>query len=121
MAGSATRKAAAIWAVVRPQTARRVRAICDSRGSAGWQQAKTMPSSSSSSVSVPSATLSMVAASSASFSGPAQPVDGLAAGGGGQPAAAVGRDLAVPPVLDGLDEGVLNGVFGQAHVAEPRG
>jgi hypothetical protein len=53
--------------------------------------------------------------------GPAQPVDGLAARRGGQPAAAVGRDLAVPPVLDGLDEGVLNGVFGQAHIAEPRG
>jgi hypothetical protein len=53
--------------------------------------------------------------------GPAQPVDGLAAGGGGQPAAAVGREFAVPPVLDGLDERILDGVFGQAYVAEPRG
>ena len=72
MAGSATRKAAAIWAVVRPQTARRVRAICDSRGSAGWQQAKTMPSSSSSSVSVPSHASVIVAASSTSLSCPAR-------------------------------------------------
>jgi hypothetical protein len=53
--------------------------------------------------------------------GPAEPVDRLSASGGGQPAAAVGRDLAVPPVLDRLDEGVLYRILGQPHVAEPRG
>ena len=72
MAGSATRNAAAICAVLKPQTARRVSAICDSRGSAGWQQAKIIPSSSSSAPSVPSQLVSMVAASSASLSCPAR-------------------------------------------------
>ena len=47
IAGSAARNAAEISAVVSPQTARRVRAICESVGSAGWQQAKIRPSSSS--------------------------------------------------------------------------
>jgi hypothetical protein len=53
--------------------------------------------------------------------GPAQPVDRLAAGRGGQPAAGVGRDMPVPPVLDGLDERVLHGVGGEPHVADPCG
>src|SRR6185437_10320446 len=52
--------------------------------------------------------------------GPAQPVDRLAPGGGGQPAARVGRRR-VPPVLEGLDERVLDGVRGQPDVADPRG
>ena len=52
--------------------------------------------------------------------GPAQPVDRLAPGGGGQPAARVGRRR-VPPVLEGLDERVLDGVGGQPDVADPRG
>ena len=37
IAGSGTRNAAAISPVVRPPTARRVRAICDAKGSAEWQ------------------------------------------------------------------------------------
>jgi len=51
---------------------------------------------------------------------PAQPVDRLAASGGGQPAARVGRRR-VPPVLEGLDERVLDGVGGQPDVTDPRG
>ena len=71
MAGSVARNEAAISAVVRPHTARRVSAICDSRGSAGWQQAKIMPSRSSPAASVPSQLSVKVAASKASFSCPA--------------------------------------------------
>ena len=52
--------------------------------------------------------------------GAPEPVDGLAAGRGGQPAAAVRRHVAAP-VLEGLDERVLHGVLGQADVAQPRG
>ena len=47
---SGTRNAAAISAVVRPPTARRVRAICDGAVSAGWQHRKSRASSSSGSV-----------------------------------------------------------------------
>jgi hypothetical protein len=53
--------------------------------------------------------------------GAAQPVDGLATGGSGQPAARIRRDLAVPPVLEGLDEGILDGVGGEADVTDPGG
>jgi len=53
--------------------------------------------------------------------GPAQPVDGLAAGGGRQPAGIVGRLLAVAPVLDRLEESVLHRVGGEADVADPSG
>ncbi len=71
MAGSATRKAAAICAVVRPQTTRRVSAICDSRGRAGWQQAKIIPSSSSS-ASSSLLRVSLIRATWASLSRPAR-------------------------------------------------
>ena len=37
MVASGTRKALATWAVVRPPTARRVRATCEGGDSAGWQ------------------------------------------------------------------------------------
>ena len=37
---SGTTKARAIWAVVRPQTTRSVRATWAARGRAGWQQVK---------------------------------------------------------------------------------
>jgi hypothetical protein len=49
MVGSPVRYAAAISAVVRPHTARRVSATCHSLGSDGWQHANTRPSRSSSS------------------------------------------------------------------------
>src|SRR5487761_1357582 len=62
--GSGTRKARAISSVVRPTTARRVRAICASRRSAGWQQVKIRRNRSSGSRSG----VSGRAASWASFS-----------------------------------------------------
>ena len=52
---------------------------------------------------------------------PAEPVEGLAAGGGGQPAARVGGHAVARPVLDRLDERVLHRVLGQAEVPGPRG
>src|ERR1700722_8641576 len=48
MVASETRKARAICPALRPQTARSVSATCASLASAGWQQAKTRLSSSSS-------------------------------------------------------------------------
>ena len=66
-----------------------------------------------------------VAASSASLSladlVAAEPVKGLAAGGGRQPAAGVGGHPVARPVLDRLDERVLHRVLGQADVAGARG
>ena len=47
--GSATRNAAAISAVVKPATARSVRATCASCASAGWQHVKISRSLSSAS------------------------------------------------------------------------
>jgi hypothetical protein len=49
-----------------------VSAICDSRGSAGWQQAKIMPSRSSSASSASWKLSAVVAASSASLACPAR-------------------------------------------------
>ena len=47
MVASGTRNAAAISAVVSPQSSRSVSATCASRASAGWQQVKTSRSRSS--------------------------------------------------------------------------
>ncbi len=149
---SETRKARAICPTVRPQTARSVSATCASRASAGWQQAKTRLSSSSSAcwsapppsgaslwaVAVPAAVALAGRRGRAVGAGrrvgdreqgqlaladpvPAEPVEGLAAGGGGQPAARVGGHAVARPVLDRLDERVLHGVLGQAEVPGPRG
>ena len=49
IAASETRNAAAISWVVKPATARRVSATCDSWASAGWQQVKIRRSRSSAS------------------------------------------------------------------------
>jgi hypothetical protein len=50
----------------------------------------------------------------------AEPVEGLAAGGGGQPAARVLRHPVAGPVLDGLDKGVLHRVLRETDVTGPR-
>ena len=142
MVGSLTRNAAAIWSVVRPQTARRVSATCASgaqRGvAAGEGQAQQLivglPVRSPASAALPGSgrprpgrpgTRGSVTASSASLRRTdlvaAEPVEGLAAGGGGQPAAGVGGDPVARPVLDRLDERVLHRVLGQADVAGARG
>ncbi len=54
MVASGTRNAAAIWALVRPPTARSVSASCDGGESAGWQHRnRTVNVSSSSATSAP--------------------------------------------------------------------
>src|SRR5439155_5821488 len=51
MVASGTRNAAAIWAVLRPPTARSVRASCDGGDRAGWQHRNSSTSVSSRSAS----------------------------------------------------------------------
>jgi len=123
MVASLVRKAAAIWSVVRPHTARSVSAIWASRVSAdaaGEDHAR----SSSSADSVAEKWSLAVAASSASFCCPARSrrSRSRALRRPWWPAslpgwAAAGRH-AVP---DRLDERFLHSLFGQPHVAEPRG
>jgi len=50
---------------------------------------------------------------------PAEPVNCLAPGGGGQPAARIRRPAVGPPMLKCLDESVLDHLFRQANIAEP--
>ena len=49
---------------------------------------------------------------------PAQVVDGLEAPSGNQPGARVARDTVARPLLDGGDEGVVQGLLGQLEIAE---
>ena len=52
---------------------------------------------------------------------PAEPVEGLVAGGGGEPAAGVGRYAVGGPVLDGDGEGLGRRLLGDVEVAEAPG
>src|SRR6266567_710484 len=52
---------------------------------------------------------------------PADAVNRLAAGGGGQPATGIGRNSLGLPMLKCLDERVLDGLFRQADIAEAHG
>ena len=95
---SGTRNALAISGTVSPPIRRRVSATCASGASAGWQQVKSRRSRSSvdrgpTGAEGSSAVLSMSASSWRASTGrlATQPVQGLVARGGGEPAAGVGR------------------------------
>src|SRR5262249_6311723 len=136
---SLARKAAEISAVVRPHTTRRVSAICDSRDSDGWQQAKIRLSSSSASSLEPQSpgipgeaswtSDGPAAASRPSFSWPVRSRPGrpprLPRGAAPIPPAGLGGPPPPPPsplplpVLEPLDERVRPRLFRQADVADP--
>ena len=127
MVPSGTRNARAISAVVRPPTARSVRAICDAGDSDGWQHRNSRISESSRSGSAPSVAQDRSAAGASHSSGSdpggdrvlalptrllaAQQVGQPAGGDGDQPARAGCRRAVLRPLGRGGEQRLLHSVL----------
>ena len=122
MVGSATRKARATSAVVRPPSSRSVKAICASMERAGWQHVKMRRSRSSCTgpdlLSRCVGDLGHLRQKFAPARLAAEVIDGSIAGGRRDPAARVRRQAVDGPLPQGEGEGLLDRVLGEVDVAE---
>ena len=116
---SGTRNALAISAVVRPPTARSVRAIEDAGVNAGWAHMKSRASESSSSTAAVDSGSRRLASSSRFDRALLAPplVDQSATGRHRQPRVRVRRNAVARPVVGGGDECLLDGVLRRVEVA----
>ncbi len=118
---SLTRNARAIWSVVRPTTARRVRATRASTARAGWQQPNSSGNRSSGASACPTRGTAVGAQPVERLLvtlPAAEPVQGVASRRDLQPGAGLVGDAVGAPVPERLDDGVLHRLLGDVEVAD---